>query len=136
MAIEKSALPGSLEALSNRELVKGVLDSATLLVKKEIELARIELRRDLHAEIAMAKRVGFAGLCALWTVALMLVSCALALGAVMPEWAAALLVAAAVLLVGTVTGWLGWSRRVRSPLEATRRSLKEDALWAKERLTS
>ena len=82
----------------------------------------------------MAKGLGVAGLCALWTVSLMLVAGALALGTVIPEWAAALVVAAAVLAVGTVAGLLGWGKRVKQPLESTRRSLKEDALWAKERL--
>ena len=52
----------------------------------------------------------------------------------MAEWAAALLVAAVVLGVGTAFGLIGWGKRVKSPLESTRRSLKEDALWAKERL--
>jgi len=82
----------------------------------------------------MAKGLGVAGLCALWTVSLMLVSAALALGKVIPEWAAALIVAAGVLAVGTVAGLLGWGKRVKETLESTRRSLKEDALWAKERL--
>jgi hypothetical protein len=64
----------------------------------------------------------------------MLVASALALGTVLAEWAAALIVAAAVLAVGTVAGLIGWKKRVTNPLESTRRSLREDALWAKERL--
>jgi hypothetical protein len=64
----------------------------------------------------------------------MLVACALALGKVLPEWAAALIVAGAVLAVGTIAGVVGWGKRVKKPMEATLRTLKEDALWAKERL--
>jgi len=131
---ERVAVPLSVEAMSNRELVKHVVESATLLAKKEVELAKVELRRDLKSELAMAKGLTVAGLCAIWTVALMLVAGALALGTVIAEWGAALIVAAAVLAVGTVAGLLGWGKRVKSPLESTRRSLKEDALWAKERL--
>ena len=82
----------------------------------------------------MAKGLGVGALCALCTVNLMLVAVALALGNVMAEWAAALIVAAAVLAVGTIAGVVGWGKRVKNPLESTRRSLKEDALWAKERL--
>ena len=111
-----------------------VIESATQLAKKEIELAKSELRADVRKEVAMAKGLGVAGLCALWTVSLMLVACALALGTVIAEWAAALIVAGVVLAVGTVAGLLGWGKRVKTPLEATRRTLKEDALWAKERL--
>ena len=64
----------------------------------------------------------------------MLMACALALGTVMAEWAAALVVAGGVLLVGTVAGLVGWGKRVQKPLETTLRTLKEDARWAKERL--
>ena len=123
-----------LQGLSNRELISHVVQSATLLAKKEIELAKTELKADLKRETAMAKGLGTAGLCALFTVNMMLVACALALGTVMAEWGAALLVAGVVLMVGTVAGLAGWAKRVKSPLEATRRTLKEDVVWAKERL--
>jgi putative superfamily III holin-X len=128
------AVPVPVEGLSNRELVSHVIDSATLLAKKEIELAKAELKQDIKAEVGMAKGLGIGALCALCTVNLMLVAGALALGNVVAEWAAALIVAAAVLAVGTVAGFVGWKKRVTNPLESTRRSLKEDALWAKERL--
>lgn len=128
----RSAAP--IEQLSNRELISRTLENATLLVKKEIELARAELKADLKNEVAMAKGLGVAGLCALFTANLMLVAVALALGTVMPEWAAALSVAAAVLAVGTVAGLVGWGKRVRNPLSATRRTLREDVQWAKERI--
>jgi hypothetical protein len=129
-----TAGPVSVEGMSNRELIGHVIESATQLAKKEIELAKSELRADVKKEVAMAKGLGVAGLCAIWAVSLMLVACAFALGEVILEWAAALIVAAVVLLVGTVAGLIGWGKRVKQPLEATRRSLKEDALWAKERL--
>jgi hypothetical protein len=64
----------------------------------------------------------------------MLVAVAMALGNVMAEWGAALLVAGVVLAIGTVVGLAGWAKRVKAPLEATRRTLKEDAQWAMERL--
>jgi hypothetical protein len=128
------AVPVSVEGMSNRELVRHVIDSATLLAKKEIELAKTELRADLKQEMGMVKGLGVAGVCALCTVNLMLVAMAMALGNSMAEWGAALLVAGAVLAVGTVAGLAGWGKRVKAPLEATRRTLKEDAQWAMERL--
>ena len=132
--IEKLPIPRSVEGMSNRELIRHVIENATQLAKREIELAKSELRADVKKEVAMVKGLGVAGLCAIWAVSLMLVAIALALGKVIPEWAAALIVAGAVLAVGTVAGLVGWGKRVKKPLEATRRSLKEDALWAKERL--
>lgn len=129
-----AAAPASIQSMSNRQLIGQVVHSAAQLAKKEIELAKSELRADLKAEVATAKGLGVAGLCVIWAVGLMLVACAFALATVMPGWAAALIVAAAVLAVGTVVGLVGWNKRVRTPLEATRRTLKEDVLWAKERL--
>jgi uncharacterized membrane protein YqjE len=128
------AVPIPLEGMSNRELITHVIDNARLLARKEIALAKAELKQDLRTELSMVKGLGIGAICALCTLNLMLVSVALALGHVMPEWAAALVVAAVVLLIGTVAGVVGWSKRVKNPLESTRRSLKEDALWAKERL--
>jgi Putative Actinobacterial Holin-X, holin superfamily III len=150
MATEKIALPSPrsmqklpaytdavtvpVEGMSNRELIGHVVDSATLLAKKEIELAKTELRKDLKAEVSMAKGLGIAGVCALCTLNMFLVAGAFALAHVVADWAAALIVAAAVLAVGTIAGTVGWKKRVTSPLESTRRSLKEDARWARERL--
>ena len=123
-----------VRAMSNRALVGQVIDGATQLVKKEIELAKSELRADVKKEVAMVKGLGVAGLCAIWAVSLMLVAGVFALATVLPGWLAALILAAAVLLVGTIAGLVGWGKRVTQPMEATRRTLKEDVLWAKERL--
>jgi hypothetical protein len=131
---ERVAVPVSVEQMSNRELLGHVMESAALLAKREFELAKTELRADLKSEVAMAKGLGVAGVCALCTLNMLLVAVAMALGNVMAEWGAALIVAAGVLMVGTVFGLLGWGKRVKEPLQATRRTLKEDATWAKERL--
>jgi len=129
-----SSVPVRLESMSNKELLQHITQNAVLLAKKEVELAKAELKADLKSEVAMAKGLTVAGLCAIWTVSMMLVAAALALGTAIPEWAAALIVAAAVLLVGTVVGMVGWGKRVKEPLEMTRRTLKEDVQWAKERI--
>jgi membrane protein len=131
---ERVAVPISVEGMSNRELLAHILENGALLAKKEFELAKTELRADLKKEVAMAKGLTAAGICALCTLNLLLVAIAMALGGVMAEWGAALIIAAAVLLLGTAVGLIGWGKRVKEPLEATRRSLKEDVTWAKERL--
>jgi uncharacterized membrane protein YqjE len=124
----------ALERMTNRELISHTLQTAMELAKKEIELAKVELKADVKAEVDMAKGLGVAGLCAIWAVSLMLVAVAFALATVVPGWAAALIVAAVVLAVGTVAGLVGWGKRVKKPLETTLRTLKEDARWAKERM--
>jgi uncharacterized membrane protein YqjE len=125
-----------LRELPTRDLVTEVARKASTLVRKEVELAKAEVRADLRTEIRMASGLGVAGLCAIFTVQLLLTAVVLALmqAGVLPGWAAALVVAAVVLAVGTAVGLWGWARRVRKPLDTTRRSLQEDVRWAKEQI--
>jgi hypothetical protein len=125
-----------LRAMRTRDLVTGLASKGRLLARKEVELARAEIKSDLRREVRTAGGLGVAGLCALFTVQLLLVAVVLALmeGGILPGWAAALVVAAVVLAVGTGAGAWGWARRVRTPLDTSRRSLKENVRWAKERI--
>jgi uncharacterized membrane protein YqjE len=125
-----------LRETSTRDLVTELARKASALARKEVELAKVELRADLRNEIKMASGLGAAGVCALLTVQLLLTAVVLALmeGGVLPGWAAALLVAAVVLAIGTGVGLWGWAKRVRNPLDTTRRSLKENVRWAKEQV--
>jgi uncharacterized membrane protein YqjE len=125
-----------LRAMRTRDLFTGLASKGRLLARKEIELARAEIKADLRREVRMAGSLGVAGLCALFTVQLLLVAVVLALmeGGILPGWAAALVVAAVVLAIGTGAGAWGWARRVRTPLDSTRRSLREDVRWAREQI--
>jgi hypothetical protein len=128
--------PDPLRAMGTKDLVTEVARKASAIARKEIELAKTELRTDLKAEARMAGGLGAAGVCAIWGVELLLVAIVLGLmeGGVLPGWAAALVVAAVVLAIGAGAGLWGWSRRVRKPLDTTRRSLEENVRWAKERI--
>lgn len=118
------------------ELVGELARKASDLARKEIELARAEVRADLRAELRMASGLGVAGLCAVFTVQLLLTAAVLALmeAGILPGWAAALVVGAVVLAIGTAVGLWSWARRVRTPLVTTRRSLQEDLRWAKAQI--
>jgi hypothetical protein len=69
------------------------------------------------------------------TLNLLLVAIVLALAETMGGLTAALIVAGVVLAIGAVAAVMGWSKRVRRPLDRTQRTLQEDAQWAKERMT-
>jgi hypothetical protein len=127
---------GGLRQVATRDLVTELARKASELARKEIELARAEVRKDLRSELRMASGLGVAGLCGIFTIQLMLVAVVLALmeAEVLPGWASALVVAAVVLAIGTGVGLWGWARRVKSPLDTTRRSLQENVRWAKERI--
>lgn len=125
-----------LRAMRTRDLVTELARKGRLLARKEVELAKAEVKADVRREVRMAGGLGVAGLCALFAVQLLLVAIVLALteGGLLPGWAAALVVAAVVLAVGAGAGLWGWARRVRTPLDTTRRSLKEDVRWAREQI--
>lgn len=126
-----------LRGLSTKDLVMELAGKARLLARKEVALAKSEAREDLRAEIQMARGLGVAGVCALMVVQLLLVALVLGLAeaGLVRGWLAALIVAAVVLAIGSVAGLVGWKRRVREPLDATRRSLQEGVRWVKERTT-
>jgi uncharacterized membrane protein YqjE len=125
-----------LRQLPTRDVVGELTRKAALLARKEIELAKAELREDLRAEIKMASGLGVAGVCALLALSLLLVTIAFALmeADVMSGWLAAILIAAIVLAIGTAVGLWGWAKRVRKPLDATLDSMKENVRWAKDRI--
>ncbi len=133
--MRQTNLERPLAAAPSGDLLRRAVQQAGELVRKEVELGRAEVRADIGREIAAGKGLGVAGVCALTTLNLILVALALAIAqAGLPAWAATLLVAAGVLVVGTIAGLVGWSKRVQKPLERTQRTLKEDVRWTKERL--
>lgn len=128
------AVPLPNTELSTAELVKEITAKVKTLAQKEIELAKIEVRKDLQEELVTVKGLGAAALCAIFGVNMLFVCLALALGTVMAEWLAALLVGVVLLAAGAVAGLFGWSKRVKAPLQHTRKTLEEDVAWAKRRL--
>ena len=121
-------------SLSTLELVRRLLQTGSLLLKKEVELARAELKADLQAQLVMAKRLAVAAVLALLGINLLLVAVVFALAHVMPAWLAALALGGLLLVVGGIIGLVAW-RGLRAPLAATRKHVKEDLEWAKEHLT-
>ena len=136
--MERSTHAGrpDLRQLGTRDLMTELARKASELAKAEVALAKAEVKSDLRAEIKMASGLGIAGVCALWTVSLLLLAAVFGIveAGWLPGWAAALVVAAVVLLIGTIAGLVGWSKRVRTPLDKTRRSLEQNVKWAKERI--
>jgi hypothetical protein len=129
-----SVLDHEARTLSTRELLGRVLKLGSLLVSKEVELARAEIKADLAAELDMVKLLLAGAVTAVFGVNLLLVSAVFALADWLPGWLASLGLAALLLAVGGVLGLVGWRRRVSSPLAMTRKTVKEDMQWAKERL--
>jgi uncharacterized membrane protein YqjE len=124
-----------LASASTGELVGKLASETTELVKKQVELAKAEIREDLKSEIRVAKGLGVAGVCAVVTLNMILVAIVLALGDTVHGWTTALVVAGVALSIGAVAAVVGWGKRVKRPLDKTQKTLKEDARWAKETMT-
>ena len=120
--------------LSTRELLADITSKVSLLVKKEVELATTEVKADLGKELSMVKALAAAVVAGLLGLNMLLVAAVFALALKMPGWVAALMIGGVVLLVAAILASIGWSRRVTSPLAMTRKTLKEDVQWAKERV--
>jgi len=122
------------ETLSTRGLLREISDRASLLVKKEVELARNEIKADLKAELAVVKGIAVTLVAGLTAVNMLLLAGVFALARVMPDWLAALAVAGGLLIIAALVAYISWQRRVTTPLALTRKSLKKDMQWAKEQL--
>ena len=121
-------------SLSTRQLLTRLLETVSLLVTKEVELARAELKADVKAELSMVTLLVVAGVAAVFGVTMLLVAAVFALTVWMPGWLAALGLAGLLLAIGAVLALVGWKQRVSAPLAVTRKTVREDVQWAKERL--
>jgi uncharacterized membrane protein YqjE len=120
---------------TTRSLLERVGNLVVDLVKKEVTLARLELKADVARELRAAKSIAAAIVCGVAGVTLLLVALVFAMARTMPGWLAATIVGVVVLAIGGITFAVGWSKRVKMPLEITRETVQEDVEWAKERFS-
>jgi uncharacterized membrane protein YqjE len=120
---------------STAELVMDVADDVRLLVRKEIELARIELMEGLKAQLIGAGIIALAVLSVL--PALLFAVVALALWLPFSREVSFAIVAGGLSMftvVGIVAGiWV--MRRRRPGLRRSIDSIKEDVKWARDQMT-
>ena len=120
---------------STGELVGRLADEGKELVKKEIELAKAELRTELRDEVKMALGLTVSAVAAFLTLELLFAALVLALADAMAGWAAALVAAGVALVLAGTAAAVGWQMRAKSLLEKTRKTLKEDAQWVKQQVS-
>ena len=119
--------------LSAAALVKEIGAEVSHLAHKQLELAMTEVKADLKREAAAAAGLSIATLFGVVTLNLLFVTAALTLTFWMPVWAAGLSVAGFTLVIALAIGLTAWNKRVVDPLARTRRTLKKDVQWSKEK---
>lgn len=114
------------------ELVATATRDLSSLVRQEVALARVEIKRDVVAAGKGAGMFGGAGFTGVLGLVFLSVAAAYALGEVVPLGAGFLIVGAAYLLVAGVLALGGKKNLGRmSPPTRTIETLKDDAAWAK-----
>jgi len=109
------------ESMSNAELLRELTADASLLVKRQVALLKIEAKQQLDREKHVAEALGTAGLLGYAGVLLLLVAAAVAVGQALGHlWLGPLMFGGAILIAAAITFVVGWAKRVKRPLPRTR----------------
>lgn len=127
---------GSRRTAPVSELVRSLVADAVLLVRREAELATIELN-DKASKVAAGAGMFVAAAAIAWfAIATLIAAAVLALAIVLPAWAAALIVGAILLVAAAALALAGRaSIRAATPL-APKRTLdtaQEDIAWMRNK---
>ena len=125
------------ETMTSRELVSELFSTGSLLAKRQVKLARLEIVAQLAKERTVAKLLAVGGAIFYAGVIVLLVAAAAALGLALGSlWCGALVIGGALVVVAGVLAAIGWSRRVREPLPLLRKELEKEMSWAKRQHTT
>jgi membrane protein len=126
---------GGSRNLTTGELMSQVVDRTRELVREEIALAKVEAKEQIRSTVSMASALAVGAACGIFGVMVLIAAAVLGIATGTPAWLAALVVGIALLVVAAIAAAVGWSRRVRVPLERTRRTAQEDIRWVKDRMS-
>jgi uncharacterized membrane protein YqjE len=117
-------------------LIRSIASDVSLLVTKQIELAKQEIGEMVATRAKAVAVIGAAAVLALFAIGFLGLAGAEALDEAMPRWAAMLIVAGVFVLLAGVAIVLArsWLRSGATKPELTKTTLKEDVRWAKQQL--
>jgi putative superfamily III holin-X len=115
------------------EILQDVLTNIQDIVRAEVRLAKAELGEDLNRARSGGVLLGVGAVAAIFSALFLLLACVYGLSRIMPNWVAALIVAAAMGTAAAVTLSLGLKRfKTIQAAPKTAASLKENVRWAKQ----
>lgn len=123
-------------ARGTAQLIRSIASDLSLLVTKQIELAKREIGEMVGTRAKAVGVFGAAAALGLFVVVFLGLAGAEALALVLPRWAAMLIMAGVFAILAAVAIVLarGWLRSGATSPELTQESLKEDVRWAKQQL--
>jgi uncharacterized membrane protein YqjE len=134
----RAAEAAPTEEPSTAELLKGLADDASTLVRQEILLARQELQEGLATSAQASALLVAAGVLGLYAFGFLLYTIGVAIGG--PPWLGFAIVTVVLLIVVAVLGLVGRKRlaaskvapeKARAELQATANELKEEITWGR-----
>ena len=131
-----AASPDGAAQRSTGQLLGDIVGELQIMVRKEIELAKHELRDAAAVRGQAAAALAVAALLGLIALACAVVAGAVALSLVMPRWAAWAVVSGGFLLLTGIALMVARTRARAVPLEPerTRQSIEENVQWARTQL--
>jgi hypothetical protein len=113
-------------------LMKEVTEDLSLLVRKEIELAKQEIGESVGEKAKGAAIIAIAAVMGLFALVFFLFAIRDGLDVPFPTWLADLLTGVILILLGAL-GILGAKRKLSTPIKAdlTKKTIKDDVEWAK-----
>ena len=137
--MEQGTQGGSLRDQSTGDLVKALSEQTSVLVRKEVDLAKAELAQKGKQAGIGAGMFGAGGLLAIFGLAVLTTALIAGLSEGMDTWLAALIVGVLYLAGAGVAALMGRERiREATPLtpEQAVETTKEDVQWAKTQIRS
>lgn len=129
--------PSNPEVMSSKELIQELASDAQLLVKRQVELAKLEAKMQIRKELRTVELLSVGGALAYAGLILLLVTIAVAIGQAMNAlWAGPLIVGAVLLVLATIAALIGWTKRVREALPLSTGEVKKEIAWARHQVTT
>jgi|ERR1019366_4140718 uncharacterized membrane protein YqjE len=122
------------EDRSLSDVLQDVIRNVQEIVRSEVRLAKTEIREEAAKAKSPTLLLGAGALTAIFAILFLLLMIVYALALVMPSWAAALIVGAALAVVAGVTLSAGIRRfkLIHPTPERTVETIKENVEWAKQ----
>jgi uncharacterized membrane protein YqjE len=121
---------------STIELVRAIAQDSSTLLRKELELARLEITEAVKARLKGIAALVVAGAMALFALIFLSVMAVVLIDIKLPKWAAWLIVGGTLLVVAGIAALIGRHKLKHPPMkpEETVRTVKEDVEWARAQL--
>jgi uncharacterized membrane protein YqjE len=116
-------------------IVSSIVEGMRSLIRKEVELAKIEITEALSVRAKGIAFMAVAAVLGLFALAFLAAGGAAALDLVLPRWAAELIVGGVFLVLMLIFLLVGRGAMKGAPTpRKTQETLKEDARWAKQQI--